>query len=204
MGSNSIAARIVSYEPLMHRVLKDYHVKKDYDDFMQEMRISTWNALIDENPDTMYLEDSNAQFTTYLYHVLANRVKDILKVRYKIKLTKDDNRKEVTVDEQLQKNLVNPSFYEELSYEQQLNAVKSSTDANSIRMSADMATFVATLSELDQEIWRLKLESRNIGEIADILKENGIANKDRRTISRHIDKIFIKFKSFMDKGDYNG
>lgn len=200
----SIDEKIKSYEPLMNRVLKDYHVTMDIDDFMQELRVSTWKVLTDTNPETRYLEKSKAKFITYLYNVLKNRVKDILKVEYKIKLTPEKNRKELTKTELLQRRIAKPNYFEELSYEQKLNAVMCSHDAEGIRMATDIEAFLETLDPIDKVIWELKLESRNNTEISIILKERGIANKTDRTIGRRLEKIIEAFTKFMETGGYNG
>lgn len=87
-SEESIDKQIEAYEPYMHRILKEYNVIDNYEDLLQELRISMWKVLIDENPETRYIEGGKAKFLTWLHHVFENRLIDIFRSDYKIRLKK--------------------------------------------------------------------------------------------------------------------
>lgn len=251
-----INKQIIEWEPMMHRVLKQYNVNIDYEDNLQEMRIVVWMALTNVNPKTMYIENKDTKFSTYLYKLMENRLKNIFKIKYKIKLEslgvveakniirdyifkKDkvliklskielidylDNKikldynnnknrmfglfKEVENDiklnrkekEKAQRRLVNPQFFEDLSFEQQINAIKNTNTADAIRLKVDLEIFYEHLNELDKKIWNLRLEGRTQKDIANKLKEKGI-NRSREAIKKRLKKINKKFIDFMKEGE---
>lgn len=86
----SIDKKIEAYEHLMHKVLRNYNVTYDYDDLLQELRISLWKILTNEDPETMFIEESDAKFTTYLYTVFSNRVIDIMRCELKVRVVKEE------------------------------------------------------------------------------------------------------------------
>jgi len=222
MPNNTIDEKIKSYEALMHRVLMDFNIKENYEDFLQEMRIVVWKALVNDNPKTMYIENGNTKFTTYLYRIMSNRLIDIFKVEYKImpkKKTKDEKEAELTEEEERvlkeeeeiteesqilkekgKRSLAHPRLIEDMSYKQQINVLQNLHDANSIRLKVDIATFCDTLNNLDKKLWKLNLEGWTQEEMAELLAEIGI-KRNRTTISRRLKTMNDKFIKYIQEGE---
>lgn len=197
-NNKNINEKIKSYESLMHRVLHNYNVKEDYEDLLQEMRIVIWKALINKNPHTMYIENTNTKFTTYLYTLMENRLKDIFKIEYKMNI--DNKSKNKSLKNRTKKNIARPKLLEDLSFEQQINIIKNNNDANSIRFKTDLETFNNNLNNIEKEIWKLYLEGWTQKDMAKKLKKINIY-KDRSTISRKLKVINSKFIKFINDGE---
>ena len=207
MKSNNedINKKIKSYESLMHRVLKHYNVKMDYEDNLQEMRIVVWKALTNTNYKTQFNEHLGYKFTTYLYNLMANKLKDIYKVNYKIKLEPqyDEEGNKINKgkrEDSFKYKLARPKFIEELSFDQQINALKNNNSAEAIRLKADLEIFYETLDEFEKKLWELNLEGWNQKEMVKKLKDEGIKTS-RFTLSRKLKKINEKFKKFIEEGE---
>lgn len=214
--------KIKSYESLMHRVLQNYKVKQDYEDLMQEMRIVVWKALINSNPKTMYIENKETKFTTYLYRLMENKLINIFKVEYKIKpermeeedkgientkdinkskiwkrIQKEQNATELPFTMKSRRSLAKPKLFEDMSFKQQMSALQNMYDAESIRLKTDIGTFCSTLNSLDQLLWKYSIEGWTHLEVA---KKSDV-NKSRQTISRRLKTINEKFIKFMKDGE---
>lgn len=203
-NNEDINKKIKSWEPLMHRVLRHYNVILDYEDNLQEMRIVVWKALTNTNYKTQFNEHLGHKFITYLYHLMENRLKDIYKVNYKIKLEPqfDEKGKRIKRDkiECRKRKIARPKFLEELSFEQQIIALKNSLTADAIRLKTDIDSFYETLNDFEKVLWELNLEGWTQKEIVEKLKEINI-NKNRSTISRNLKKLNMKFRKFMKEGE---
>lgn len=196
-NNKDIDDKIKSYEPLMHRVLRNYNVKEDYEDLLQEMRIVVWKALTDKNPKTMFVGAS--KFTTYLYKLMEHRLINIFKIEYKIR-PEDKDKQDKDIKIRSKRSLARPKLFEDMSFEQQVNAIKSSYDADSIRLKTDIETFYNSLDNLEQRIWTLNLEGWTQEEIINELKKINIS-KNRCTISRKLKIINTKFTKFIKDGE---
>lgn len=56
------------YEPLMHNLLRKYKIKYHYKDYLQELRIKTWEVF------KKYKNTENTKFMTFLYPCLRNKI----------------------------------------------------------------------------------------------------------------------------------
>lgn len=197
-NNKDINDKIKSYEPLMHRVLHNYNVKEDYEDLFQEMSIIVWKAIVNINPRTMYINNNNTKFTTYLYRIMENKLINIFKVQYKIKTAEEISKE--SLNKKIQRNLVKPRLFEDMSFEQQVNALRNSHDANSIRLKTDIDTFCSTLDDFEKKVWALNVEGWSQKEISKKLEKENIF-KNRSTISRKLKIINNKFTKFIENGE---
>lgn len=89
----NVHKKIKKYEPIMYSLLRRFKIKKDYEDILQRLRIKTWEVLRDDKFKKIYKDkDGNiieAKFTTWLYKVLSDKIQDILKIDYGLKIKKD-------------------------------------------------------------------------------------------------------------------
>jgi len=199
-NNNNIDAQIKSYESLMHRVLINYKVKEDYEDLLQEMRIVVWKALTNKNPETMYIENGNTKFTTYLYNLMKNRLINIFKTTYKREIDDKEEGKEESVEQRIKRNIIKPKLFEDMSFEQQVNALQSCNDADSIRLKADIDAFYGILTDFEKKLWVLKIDGWTQEQIANKLREDNI-NINRSTVSRKLKIINDKFTKFIESGE---
>ena len=219
-NGDNIENELKRWEPLIHRILRSYNIKlghPDYEDFSQELRIVVWKVLTDDNPATMYLSDSSAKFETFLFNVLENRLIDVFRVTYKIRLKKPDEEDgakktgikhktkleidKPTANEVAKRRLARPVSVNDLSFEQRVRALKDSVTAEGIRMKTDLDTFNLTLNRMDLAIWEYHLAGWNQEDTADMLKQKGIANKHRSTVSRRLKEIQANFQKFIGEGE---
>ncbi len=205
-NNDDINKKIESWEPLMHKVLKHYNVKMDYEDNLQEMRIVVWKALTNQNYKTQFNEHLGHKFITYLYNLMENRLKDIYKVNYKIKLEPQFDEEGNRINEEsrevnkLKRKLARPRFIEELSFDQQINVLKNTNTADAIRLKVDLEMFDSILDDFEKKLWSLRLQGFNQKEIVKKLEEANI-RKSRFTISRKLKIINNKFKKFIKEGE---
>jgi len=199
-SNNDINKQIESYESLMHRVLQNYRVKEDYEDLLQEMRIVVWKALTNKNPKTMYTEKRNTKFTTYLYRAMANRLINIFIETSKRETDDKKEGKEESIEQRTKRNINKPKLFEDLSFEQQVDALQCCNDADAIRLKADIDAFYSILTDFEKKLWVLKLEGWTQEEIAKKLVESDI-NINRSTVSRKLKIINNKFTKFIESGE---
>ena len=62
---------IKSFEPMMHKLLHKYKIRKDYDDYLQALRITTYSVIKKYDP-------SKAKLSTVLYKSFENKIKSLL------------------------------------------------------------------------------------------------------------------------------
>lgn len=105
------------------------------------------------------------------------------------------------IEETIRRDLAHPMGISELTYEQQLNALKDDSTAKGIRIDTDIEGFKLTLSGVNLRIWELMLESWNQQNIVRILKEEGITKLNQSTVSRKLKELRIKFKLYTTEGD---
>ena len=200
MKSNNIDAQIKSYESLMHRVLINYKVKKDYEDLMQEMRIVVWKVLTINKAKAGYIEGTKTKFTTYLYRAMENRLKDLFRTTYKREVNDREENKQESVEQRTKRNIASPRLFEDLSFEQQVTALQNCNDADSIRLKVDITTFYNILTDFEKKLWVLKLEGWTQEQIANKLIKSDI-NINRSTVSRKLKIINNKFTKFIESGE---
>jgi len=200
MEKNNIDDEIKKYEPMMHWLLKKYNIKVDYQDILQELRLTTWKTIISKNPKAMYLEIKNTKFSTYLCRALENRLKNILRTDYKKTFSKENKEDKYNIKKTINHNITNPDFIEELTVIQKLNAIKDENSADGIRLKLDLELFYETLDDLDKKIWDLNIQGWNHEEICKQLKQHNIS-KHRATISKRLAKINIKLRDFLKRGE---
>lgn len=176
---------IKKYEPMMHKLLKRFKIKRDYEDTLQELRLVTWKII-----DSHNIEKST--FTTFVYNCLKNYLINRLVVEKKYqKIEKDATR---TLNEQIPYNLSNPGYIGDMTFEQQISILTGGNSADGIRLGIDLKIFKESLNERDQKILALKELGFKQREIAKDL------NIVRTTVGRRLKNIKNKFKSYMKEG----
>jgi RNA polymerase sigma factor (sigma-70 family) len=200
-NEKSIDEQIKAYDPLIGSLLKNYKITFDYEDMFQEMRIVVWKVLTSENEKAMWIDGAGSKFSTYLYHAMANRLKNILKVEYKIfiKPAKDEKGNpievQITNDELNKRKLANPNKLEDLSFEQKRFAVSDSNSADSIRLNIDLDSFEDTLTKDEKRLWHLKLDAETQRVMAE--KMGWSLGKTNKVLK----KVINSFKKFIDDGE---
>lgn len=104
---------IKSYEPLMHKVIRKFKIKRDYEDILQQLRIKTWEVLRDRKYKKIYRNEKGqiieAKLSTLLYTALTNALLNILKTDYGFKVTgKEHKVEEQAIDKKIKFYLKNP------------------------------------------------------------------------------------------------
>jgi RNA polymerase sigma factor (sigma-70 family) len=199
--NKTIDDKIKEYDPMIASLLRNYKITFDYEDLFQEMRIVVWKVLTSENENAMWKDDSRSKFSTYLYHALANRLKNILKVDYKIyiKPAKDAEGNPIAVkltkDELNKRKLANPNKLEDLSFEQKRSAFEDANSADTIRLNVDIDLFEDTLTDDEKRVWHFKLEAETQRSIAE--KMGWSLGKTNKVLK----KVTNSFKKFIDDGE---
>lgn len=185
MTESNVEELIKQYEPMMHKILHKYNVKNDYEDNLQELRITAWETFTKHN-------STDYKMTTILYRRLEQRMINILKVDYRIK--KPSKNGEYSLKEQSEYNLKNPRFFEDLSFEQLMTILEKDVTADGIRFKIDFNEFLDSLNEEDREIFILRESGMSQAKIAKQF------NLGQATIVRRLNSIKDRFKIFM-KGE---
>jgi len=182
---------IKSYEPLMHKLLHRFKVKKDYEDNLQELRIVVWKA---SERYTKRPDDKNpAKFFTYVYRAMINELQNILKVRYRI----TPNCKDVAdleIKDRISYYVENPTYYEDLSINAQLTIITDAYSAKDIKAKVDFDLFYSLLPKEDKQILDLCIQG---------LKQVAIAKKmkwSQTKVNYRLRNLRISFKTYLRKG----
>jgi len=182
--------KIKQYEPLLYKLLYRFKVKKDYEDVLQQLRIKIWEFFKYFKVD----EKKQAKEFTVLYKSLCNKLVDILKSDYRIKIKKDGiDIKDLSEKEKTLYYLNNPT---------RINPILTILDygsASNLRYKLDFELFYKKLKKEDKDLLDL-LKKHNSNKIK-IAKE---LKCTKRTVNRRLEKIKNKLNQFLIKGELNG
>lgn len=195
MEIKNINKTIKSYEPMMHKLIKKFKIKKDYEDILQLLRIKTWEVLRDKKYKQIYKNEKGkiieVKLSTLLYKTLTNRLIDILKTDYGIKI-KDDGTtmKNTAIHKKITYFLKNPILYglpflsiEGYNYEKEL------------KCKLDFENYYNTLKAEDKIlIDAVQKQENNKKEIAKIL------NCSIRNLNRRLFQLKKEYKKYLTKG----
>ena len=190
---------IKNYEPMMHRLLKLFKVKKDYEDILQLLRIKTWEILRDEKYNKFYKTKDNvipgATFFTFLYLALKHRLINILKVEYRLKVKKDDIEvSNLPINKKIPYFIEHPEYYLGYSADKQAIVCSKLETAENIRSNLDFEFFCDSLSSEDRQLLELKVKGLTTEELAKECKCT------KRTIDRRLSKLKKAFKKYWIEG----
>jgi len=104
---------IKSYEPMMHKIIRKFKIKRDYEDILQQLRVKAWEVLRDRKYKKIYKnkrgEIITAKLSTLLYAALTNALLTILKTDYDFKITSKEHKvEEMEINKQVKYFLKNP------------------------------------------------------------------------------------------------
>jgi RNA polymerase sigma factor (sigma-70 family) len=186
---------IKSYEPMMHKLIRKFKIKRDYEDILQLLRIKTWEVLRDNKYKKIYKNEKGkvveAKLSTLLYRTLINRLIDILKTDYGLKI-KDDGMalEELDIDKKIIYFLKNPMLYG-LPFLQ----IEENDTENELKCQLDFEQFYELLAKEDKIlIDAMKNNEGNKKEVAKIL------NCSIRSINRQLLKLKKEYKKYSTGG----
>jgi len=187
---------IKSYEPMMHKIIRRFKIKRDYEDILQLLRVKTWEVLRDKKYKKVYKNEKGqiveAKLSTLLYKTLMNRIMDILKIDYGMKI-KDDGTTfdETTVNKKIVYFLKNPILYG-LPFLQ----IESHATVDELKCQLDFEHYYNHLVKVDQELLALMKDAGgDKKEVAKILKHS------TRTLNRRLLKLKQEYKKYLTGGN---
>jgi len=190
---------IKKYEPMMYSLLRRFKIKKDYEDILQLLRIKTWEVLRDKKYKKIYKnkkgEVVEAKFMTWLYKVLLDRLQDILKVDYGIKI-KDDKKpiEDLSIEKQNFYHIKHPIFCGVCFF-----PIENYDTENELKCKLDFELYYKQLSKEDKLLLDLmKTANGNKKEVATKLKCTV------RNLNRRLSKLRGNYKNYLIKGEHNG
>ena len=192
MEIKNINKTIKSYEPMMHKLIRKFKIKRDYEDILQLLRIKTWEVLRDNKYKKIYKNEKGliveAKLSTLLYRTLTNRLIDILKTDYGLKI-KDDGTtwEDITIDKKIIYFLKNPILYGLPFLQIEENDVE-----NELKCQLDFEQFYEILAKEDQAL--LGLMKNNEGDKKEVAK---ILNCSIRSINRQLLKLKKEYKKYL-------
>jgi RNA polymerase sigma factor (sigma-70 family) len=195
MEIKNINKTIKSYEPMMHKLIRKFKIKKDYEDILQLLRIKTWEVLRDNKYKKIYKNEKGliveAKLSTLLYRTLTNRLIDILKTSYGLKI-KDDGTtwEDITIDKKIIYFLKNPILYG-LPFLQ----IEENNTENELKCQLDFEQFYEILAKKDQAL--LGLMKNNEGDKKEVAK---ILNCSIRNVNRQLLKLKKEYKKYLTGG----
>ena len=195
MEIKNINKTIKSYEPMMHKLIRKFKIKRDYEDILQLLRIKTWEVLRDNKYKKIYKNEKGliveAKLSTLLYRTLTNRLIDILKTDYGLKI-KDDGTtwEDITIDKKIIYFLKNPILYG-LPFLQ----IEENDTENELKCQLDFEQFYEILAKEDQAL--LDLMKNNEGDKKEVAK---ILNCSIRNVNRQLLKLKKEYKKYLTVG----
>jgi RNA polymerase sigma factor (sigma-70 family) len=183
---------IKSYEPMMHKVIRKFKIKRDYEDILQQLRIKTWEVLRDRKYKKIYRNEKGqiieAKLSTLLYTALTNALLNILKTDYGFKVTgKTHKVEEQEIDKQIKFYLKNP-----ILCGLPFLPIESETSENELKSKLDFEQFYNTQTPEDKHIIDLmKFHEGNKKEVATELKCT------LRSINRKLLKLKNNYKKYL-------
>jgi RNA polymerase sigma factor (sigma-70 family) len=188
----NINKTIKSYEPMMHKLIRKFKIKRDYEDILQLLRIKTWEVLRDNKYKKIYKNEKGqiveAKLSTLLYRTLINRLIDILKTDYGLKI-KDDGTtwEDISIDKKIVYFLKNPMLYG-LPFLQ----IEENDTENELKCQLDFEQFYNALSKEDQIL--LGLMKNNEGNKKEVAKTLSCSI---RSINRQLLKLKKEYKKYL-------
>ena len=186
---------IKSYEPMMHKLIRKFKVKKDYEDILQLLRIKTWEVLRDKKYKKSYKNEKGqiveAKLSTLLYKTLMNRLMDILRTTYGMKIKEDGALfEEPTLNQKTIYFLKNP-----ISYGIPFLQVENYDTEDELKCKLDFENYLKNLSNEDCELLNLMQNMEgNKKEVSKILKCSN------RTLNRRLLNLKKQYKKYLTKG----
>ena len=186
---------IKSYEPMMHKLIRKFKIKRDYEDILQLLRIKTWEVLRDKKYKKDYKNDKGqvveAKLSTLLYKILLNRLMDILRTEYGMRIKEDGTTiEEPTVCQKTGYFLKNPTLYG-IPFLQ----VENYDTEDKLRCQLDFENYLKSLSNENQELLILmQTMDGNKKEVSKILKCSN------RTLNRRLSDLKNKYKKYITEG----
>ena len=180
----------------MHKIIRRFKIKRDYEDILQLLRVKTWEVLRDKKYKKVYKNEKGqiveAKLSTLLYKTLMNRIMDILKIDYGMKI-KDDGTTfdETTVNKKIVYFLKNPILYG-LPFLQ----IESHATVDELKCQLDFEHYYNHLVKVDQELLALMKDAGgDKKEVAKILKHS------TRTLNRRLLKLKQEYKKYLTGGN---
>jgi DNA-directed RNA polymerase specialized sigma24 family protein len=192
MKTINMNSNIKSYEPMMHKLIRKFKIKRDYEDILQLLRIKTWEVLRDKKYKKAYKNEKGqiveAKLSTLLYRALTNKLIDILKTDYSLKI-KDDGTtwKDLNIDKKIIYFLKNPTlcglpFLQIENYDME----------DSLKSQLDFEQFYKLLSKEDKLLLdAMKNNEGNKKEVAKFLDCN------IRSVNRRLLKLKKEYKKYL-------
>ena len=194
MKSN-IDKEIKAYEPMMHKLIRKFKVKRDYEDILQFLRIKTWEVLRYNKYKKIYKnkkgEIIKAKLSTLLYKILLNRLMDILKTDYGMTIKENGViPEEIAIDKKIAYFLKNPLLYG-LPFLQ----IEGYNTEDDLKCQLDFENYLKSLTEENQKLLILmKNTNGNKKEVTKILKCS------IRTLNRRLLDLKKKYKKYLTEG----
>jgi len=194
MKSN-IDKEIKAYEPMMHKLIRKFKVKRDYEDILQFLRIKTWEVLRYNKYKKIYKnkkgEIIKAKLSTLLYKILLNRLMDILKTDYGMTIKENGVMpEEIAIDKKIAYFLKNPLLYG-LPFLQ----IEGYNTEDDLKCQLDFENYLKSLTEENQKLLILmKNTNGNKKEVTKILKCS------IRTLNRRLLDLKKKYKKYLTEG----
>jgi DNA-directed RNA polymerase specialized sigma24 family protein len=177
---------------MMHKLIRKFKIKRDYEDILQLLRIKTWEVLRDNKYKKIYKNEKGliveAKLSTLLYRTLVNRLIDILKTDYGLKI-KDDGTtwEEVTIDKKIVYFLKNPILYG-LPFLQ----IEENDTENELKCQLDFEQYYEKLTKENQLL--LDLMKNNEGNKKEVAK---VLNCSIRNLNRQLLKLKKEYKKYL-------
>jgi DNA-binding CsgD family transcriptional regulator len=188
---NSIDKEIKSYESMMHKVIHRFKIKRDYEDILQLLRVKTWEVLRDKKYKKVYKNDKGqiveAKLSTVLYKTLLNRLMDILRTDYGMRIKEDGTTMEdFAIDKKTTYFLKNPLLYG-LPFLQ----IENYDTEIELKCKLDFENYYHTLNKQDKELLELVKNTDSKQEVAKTLKCS------IRTLNRRLLKLKKEYKKYL-------
>jgi RNA polymerase sigma factor (sigma-70 family) len=228
INPRELEKQIKAYEPMITSLLKSYKINFDYEDIVQEMKTVLWKVLVDDNPETMWIEGASTKFSSFIYTAMENRLINILKVQYRIFLK--PQKKIDRIDKETGEKIIDSETGEaiqDLLFDENGKPVRDElTDDEKGKRKLTNPAFIDDLSfeqkrtaveegvsaesirlKLDLEFFEESLKDEELklwqlkfkgSTVREIAQELEIP---KTTVHRRLNKLDAKFKQFMDDGE---
>lgn len=186
---------IKSYEPMMHKIIRKFKIKRDYEDILQQLRIKTWEVLRDHKYKKYYRNEKgqviDAKLSTFLYEALTNALLNILKTEYSFKITgKEKSIDELSIDKKIKFFLKNPVLCGLPTM-----PIETHNTETELKSKLDYEQFYDTQLPEDKQL--LALMNINNGDKKEAAKA---LNCTLRSINRRLLKLKKNYKKFLIGG----
>ena len=194
---------IKQYEPLMHKLLQTVHTGADYQDYMQELRLTAWQVL------QKFDEKRNTKLETLMYNTFKNKINDLLRKSGKI-MRKNPCHKcklsTICIEECPTKSnallkffrklmVKNPTNYEDLSWHNKNRCLMTGKARDNIHYHILIDVIEQKLSNIDKLIFQYKLAGDNQSIIATKL------HITQQRVAQRLKNIRNMIKSTIERGE---